>query len=157
MLESQKIEKPADDENRYLKRFEAEFHKIVKEISMLSESLPQYKSENESLRERIENIRGWAEAASKVRYLKDTDHEAVLANLITQILKESDNLDELKPIIAEKQDVKATSDVLFQLLQTSRNVEMEEAFRGFDFYDNNPYKKEAEKRIAKIKKRNKCS
>ena len=142
-----------EDENRYLKRFEAEFNKILNEITVLSESIPQYKSENESLRERIQNMRRWAEAASKIRYLKGTDHEAVLANLITHILRESDNLDELKPIVSQEVDIKATSDELFQLLTTSRNVAMEEAFRGFDFYDNNPYKEVAEKKIAKINKK----
>jgi len=124
----------------------------MKEISMMSNIIPQYKSENESLRERLLNIRSWAEVASKIRYMPDTDADAVLANLITQILIETDKLDELKPIVKEP-DIKAVSDELFQMLSNSRNVELDEALSGFDFYDNNPLKKSAEKKIAKIKKK----
>jgi hypothetical protein len=147
------------DENRYLKRFEAEFNKILGEISMLSASLPQYKTENESLRERICNIRGWAEAASKIRYMKKTDHEAVLANLITHILQESDDLDKLKPITPPQVEIKSTSDELFKLLAQSRNVSMDEAFKGFDFYDNNPYDVYIGNGSVKVRKkrRKKCS
>ena len=140
------------DENRYLKRFEAEFHRILDEINMYSTVIPQYKTENESLRERIANIRGWAEAASKIRYMPHTDADAVLANLITQVLIESDKLDELKPVEQKVPDLRV-SDELFQMLSKSRNVKMDEAFEGFDFFDNNPYKKAAEKKIAKIQRR----
>jgi len=117
--------------------------------------IPQYKNEIDSLRERIANIRGWAEAASKIRYMPGTDADAVLANLITQVLLESDKLDELKPIIQKEPDTKTASEDLYQLLTASRSVAMDEAFQGFEFYDNNPYKKIAEKKIAKIQKRKK--
>jgi len=143
------------DENRYLKRFESEFHAILNEITMYSSVIPQYKDENASLRERIANIRGWAEAASKVRYQSGADVDAVLANLITQILLESDKMDELKPVTPKPVDKKNISEDLYQLLTTSRNVAMDEAFQGFDFYDNNPHKKEAERKIQKIQKRKK--
>ena len=140
-------------EDRYLQRFEAEFLKIMDEISMYSSVLPQYKTENESLRERITNIRGWAEAASKIRYMPDTDLDAVMANLITQILAETDKIDELKPIVQKEPDIKAVSDELFQMLGSGKSIALDEAFRGFDFFDNNPYKKSAEKKLEKIKKK----
>jgi hypothetical protein len=149
------IEETQDEnaENRYLKRFEQEFKNIVKEIGLLSMVVPEYKNENDSLRERIENIREWAEVASKIRYLPDADTDAVLANLITQILIETDNLDQLKPI-TKMPDLKSVEGDLFSILATTKNIEMDEAFCGFDFYENNPYKKSAEKKIAKMKKKN---
>lgn len=127
----------------------------MNEISTYSSVIPQYKSENDSLRERLLNVRDWAEAASKARYLPGTDPDAVLANLIAQILVESDKIDELKPVVSEPEKNKDASNDLFELLTYSRGVAMDEAFQGFDFFDNNPYKKQAEKKIAKIQKRNK--
>jgi len=144
----------SDLENKYLRRFEIEFRAIVDEINTLSNALPQYKDENASLRERIDNIRCWTNVASKKRYNKDADPDAILANLITHVLTETDNVDALKPTIKEP-DTKIISDDLFKMLSHSQNINLEEAMRGFDFYDNNPYKTKAEKRIAKIKKRNK--
>jgi hypothetical protein len=140
-------------ENSFLTRFEAEFRKIMDEINTYSSVIPQYKTENESLRERIDNIRAWAEAASKLRYMPDADADAVLANLITHILAESDNLSELKPAAPSKQELRNTSNELFQMLSNSRNVEIDEAFKGFDFFEENPYKRAAEKKIAKIKRK----
>jgi len=139
------------DENRYLKRFEAEFRSIMSEIDSMTNIIPQYKNENESLRERISNIRGWAEVASKIRYMNNADADALLANLISQILMETDKLDELKPINREP-DIKGATDDLYQLLTKSKAVDMESAFAGFDFYDNNPLKQKAEKKIKKMKK-----
>jgi hypothetical protein len=142
----------SDYENRYLERFEQEFRNIMSEINLLSNVVPQYKTENESLRERIGNIREWAEVASKIRYMPKTDADAVLANLITQILRETDNLNELKPI-AKVQEMKTISEDLFHILSTAKNVDLDEAFRGFDFYENNPFKNAAEKKIARIKRK----
>jgi len=143
-------------EDEYLKRFEDEFRRIRDEISLYSVVIPQYKNENESLRERLKNIREWVENASKMRYLPsyESDTEAVLASLITNILIETDNLDELKPIIQKPQEITET-DRLFQLIGHRNNIEMDEAFSGFDFFENNPYKKAAEKKIAKYQKRKK--
>jgi len=80
----------------------------------------------------------------------------VLANLITHILAESDNLSELKPVTAPtKKELKDASNELFQMLSNGRKVELNEAFEGFDFFEQNPYKKAAEKKIAKCKRKNK--
>ena len=143
------------DENRYLKRFEVEFRAIMDEVGMYTSVIPQYKNENESLRERLNNIREWVEAASKTRYLPKADVDAILAKLITNVMMECNNLEELKPVIPKESDIKAASDELFQMLSNSRSVQMEEAFKGFDFYDNNPYKNKAEKKIAKLQKKTK--
>jgi len=148
-------ETPNTDENRYLKRFEAEFRAIMQEVSMYTSVIPQYKSENESLRERLCNIREWVEAASKIRYMSGTDSDAVLANLIANVLPECTDLQELKPTTPKEPDIKSASEELFNMLVNSRNVAMDEAFEGFEFFENNPYKKVAEKKIAKIQKRKK--
>ena len=153
----------------YIKRLDDDFQLILKshtdrlenvkhniaelatELNQYSQVVPQYKSEIESLRERLENIRGWAAEASKARYEK-TDKEAGLANFITQILSESDKLDQLKPVdppIVKPIDVED----FFEILASSRDVKLEEALAGFDFFDDNPYKAEAEKRLAKIKRK----
>ena len=153
-------------EDEYLKRFEDEFARIRDEVNMYSDVLPRYKSENESLRERLRNIRTWVEDASKMRYLPsditidannmptEADAEAVLASLVTNILLETDNLDELKPTF-QHEKIKTVSDTLYELLGKRNNIEIDEAFQGFDFYEDNPYKKAAEKKIAKLNKRHK--
>jgi len=148
------LEKMTSDENRYLKRFEMEFRSIIDEIGALQTALPQYKTAVESLRERLDNIRGWVEVASKIRYMQDADPDAVLANLIAQILIETDDLDKLKPVVKEP-DLETTSNDLFKLLGKSNSIDLDDAMSGFDFYDNNPYKKSAEKKIAKIKRKQK--
>jgi len=140
-------------EDKYLRRFELEFKAIVDEISTLSTALPKYKDENASLRERIQNIRDWAEVASRIRYKKGADPDAILAELISKIFSETENIEKLKPLAVEP-EIKNISDDLFKMLSHSKNIDLEEALKGFDFYDNNPYREKAEKKIAKIKKRN---
>jgi len=135
-------------ENRYLERFEQEFKKIMDEVSMYSQVIPQYKSENESLRERINNIREWVEIASKMRYLPNTDPDAVLANLITNILPECNKIEDLKPV-TQAPDIKTASDELFHILASSRNIELDEAFEGFDFFEIIHSKKRQKKRSQK--------
>jgi len=118
--------------------------------------IPKYKSEIESLRERLFNIRSWAEAASKIRYMKNTDIDAILANLIAQVLLETDNLDELKLVEPEEPTKTVDGEGFFEVLASCQNVKLEDALSGFDFYDNNPYKISAEKKLAKIEKKKKA-
>jgi hypothetical protein len=125
-------------EDKYLKRFETEFQTIFNEISMFS---------NKVLREHLANIRGWAEAAENIRAMQDADVGAVLDNLIAQIKIETDKIGDARQVAAEKKDE------LTQLLSKARNVEITEAFEGFDFYDNNPLKRKAEKKIAKLERK----
>jgi len=143
-----------DFENKYVKRFEKEFRTIMGEIKVIKDVIPQFKTENESLRERIHNIRQWAEVASKVRYQSDANADAVLANLITQILLETDNVEELKPVLKEAV-IHHVSDEIFTMLNHAPNQSLEEAMQGFDFYENNPYKKIADKKIKKFEKKKK--
>jgi predicted RNase H-like nuclease (RuvC/YqgF family) len=158
----------------YLKRLDDDFAAILKshteklgnvkrsitelanEIGDYSQVIPQYKSEIESLRERLENIRRWAEAASKIRYMQDADTDAVLANLITQVLIESDKIHELKPVIPVKTKP-IDGDNFFEILASGKNIKLDEVLKGFDFYDNNPYKVKAEKKLARIEKKKRKS
>jgi len=160
--------------DHYLQRLDDDFQAILKSNNQRLENvkrnitelaveigqythvvIPKYKSEIESLRERLFNVRGWSEAASKIRYLKNTDVDAILANLIAQILLETDNLDELKLVEPEEPAKPVDGEGFFEVLASCKNVKLEDALQGFDFYDNNPYKKTAMKKLAKIEKKKK--
>jgi len=140
----------------YIKRLEDDFHAIIqnnkeklehvrRNLSEMTRDLPQYKTEIESLRERLLNIRENANRASEARYLKDAEPEVLLANLITQVLDETSDMEKLKPVIA----VPGQND-FFEILAGSKELKLDEALEGFDFFDNNPYKDRAEKKLAKI-------
>jgi len=142
----------------YLQRLDDDFRAIIenqkRNITDLAREMGEFKSEIESLRERLHNIRGWTEAASKIRYLPNTDPDAILANLIDQVLLESNNIAELKPVHPTKVE-QLESEEVFDILAKARDVKIEEAFEGFDFYENNPYKESAEKKLAKMEKKKK--
>jgi len=141
-------------ERDYTKRLEDAFKRIMTGYAGV---VPQYKSDIESLRERLINIREFANRASSVRYLKDAKPEVILANLITQILSEADEMDKLKPVrpVCSAADEKKAED-FFEVLAGSRELKLDEALSGFEFFDNNPYRVKAEKRLAKIEsKKNK--
>ena len=132
-----------DSTNDYIGRLEEAFQRIM---SGYREVVPQYKSDIESLKERLINIREFANVASKARYLKDAQPEIILANLITKILAESDEIDKLKPVrsMCEETD-------FFEVLAGTKELKLDEALSGFEFFDNNPYRIKAEKRLAKMK------
>jgi len=172
MFEQEKNGYKRSEVDHYIKRLDDDFQNILKshterledvkrniadiakELNTFNAVVPKYKSEIDSMRERLENIRGWAAAASKARYIKNTDLEALLANFITQVLVESDKIHELKPVVAsEKKQI--NNDDFFEILATSKDIKLEDALEGFDFYDNNPYKEKAEKNLAKINKKKK--
>jgi hypothetical protein len=121
----------SDLEQKYLKRFEIEFRSIIDEITTLSSAIPQFKDENAMLRDRINNIK-------KICLGVDNPDETIL-----KIFRETKNI------------VKPTQNTELDKILSQTPVDLDEAMRGFDFYDNNPYKSKAEKKIAKIKKRNK--
>ena len=132
------------------------------ELKQYDEVFPEFKSEIESLRERLQNIRQYANSASEARYLASNDPEIILANLIMQTLEESSNLEALKPIKTPKKKKRAStegnpdeiSDVdFFELLASSKELKLDEALAGFEFFDNNPFKKNAEKKLQKIDKK----
>ena len=135
---------------------------LTVELNEYSQVVPQYKSEIESLRERLLNIRRWANNASEARYLKQ-DVDAILAGLVTQVLAETDKLEELKPVIAAQTEGETTVNVrplnpddFFEILATNKNLKLDEALSGFDFFDNNPFRQKAEKKLKKIEaKKNK--
>ena|GEM_PF-1007640 len=141
----------------FIKRLESDFQSIIKRnteklehtqknLREITLSVPQYKTEIESLRERLEIIRDCANKASEARYLKDAQPEVLLANLVAKVLTETADMEKLKPVIAELDE----GDFL-QILAGTRELKLGDALEGFDFFDNNPYKGKAEKRLAKIK------
>jgi len=134
----------------YTKRLEDAFTRIMQGYR----EVPQYKSDIESLRERLVNIRNFTNRASSARYLKDAQPEVILANLITQILSEADEINVLKPVRQTSQTAgdKAAKD-FFEILAGSKELKLDEALSGFEFFDNNPYRIKAEKRLEKIKRK----
>ena len=95
------------------------------------------------LRARLVNVRNMANAASQARYLATQTHEVILANLIMQVLNETNMSNESF----------SEDSFFFDVLASSRELKLEEALEGFEFFDNNPYKEKAEKYLARIKKR----
>ena len=170
MFEQERNGYKREEVDRYLQQLDDDFQNILKshterldnvkrnitdlavEIGEYTQVIPQYKSEIESLRERLENIRGWVEAASKLRYMKNTDADAVLANLITQVMEESDKIEELKPITPPVKVKPKECEEFFEILASSGEITLDDALKGFDFYDDNPYKSKAEKTLAKLEK-----
>ena len=96
------------------------------------------------LRARLYAVRDMANAASQSRYLATQTHEVILANLIMQVLNET-NLE------SSPQDDE--NSFFFDVLASSKELKLEEALEGFEFYDNNPYKEKAEKYLARIKRK----
>ena len=143
----------------YIERLEVDFRAIIKNnaekiehiknnLSEVTQIVPQYKTEIESLKERLVNIRECTNRASEARYLKDAEPEVLLANLIMQVLEETSAMEKLKPVVTTIDD----SD-FFEILAGSRELKLDEALEGFEFFDNNPYKLKAEKKLAKIQAR----
>ncbi|MDR0975765.1 MAG: hypothetical protein LBM01_02285 [Christensenellaceae bacterium] len=91
---------------------------------------------------RLANIYATAVEASRKRYLKQGDTEALLANLIATVLKEAGGASEGEEAF----------DIL-QELASLEKVSLDETLAGFEFYDKNPYKKKAEKRLARLRKK----
>lgn len=133
----------------YTRRLEDAFKRIMEGYR---DVVPQYKSDIESLRERLVNIKEFANRASSARYLKDAKPEVILANLITQILLEADEMDKLKPVRSASglSGSKKVED-FFEVLAGTKELKLDEALSGFEFFDNNPFRIKAEKRLAKIK------
>ena len=157
MFEVEKNGYKKNDVDYYIKRLEDDFQAIIKSnseklaytkqnLKEITQTVPQYKSEIESLRERLSNLRDCANRASEARYLKDAQAEVLLANLIAKVLTESADLEKLKPVIAEEGE-----DDFLQILASTKELKLGDALEGFDFFDNNPYKTKAEKKLEKIK------
>lgn len=88
-------------------------------------------------------IQGFVNRASEARYLATQSAEVILATLIMQVMAElSGNTD-------------ATGPEFFDNLAYAKDLTLEKALVGFEFFDNNPLKKKAEKRLAKLMKKRK--
>ena len=157
MFEVEKNGYKKNDVDYYIKRLEDDFHTIIQRnceklentkqnLKEITRAVPQYKTEIESLRERLSNLRDCANKASEARYLKDAQPEVLLANLIAKVLTESSDLEKLKPVVASENE-----EDFLQILASTKELKLDDALEGFDFFDNNPYKTKAEKKLEKIK------
>jgi hypothetical protein len=133
-------------------------NELTVELNEYATAVPQFKSEIDSLRERLYNIMGYANRASEQRYLQDAQSEVILAHLIMQILDETADIDELKPLVSDLESGLLNGDDFFDILANNKELKLDEALSGFDFFDNNPFRQSAERRLAKIeRKKNKWS
>ena len=159
MFEAEKNGYKKTEVDYYIRRLEDDFRAILENnaqklehtranLKQVTQVVPQFKSEIESLRERLENIRDCANQTSESRYLDGAKPEVLLANLITTVLDETAEMEKLKPVIEEVAD-----DDFFEILAGSKELKLAEALQGFEFYDNNPYKAKAEKKLVKIKEK----
>lgn len=140
-----------DQVDSYIKRLDDEFQGIMKNqacrFGLLRENVAALGNE---LEERLTKIREYANAASEQRYLKG-DCEMILANLIMQVLEETDKTLGAQSTVQKVED-------FFEVLAANRELKLDEALEGFDFFDNNPYKAKCEKKLAKLeRKRNRGS
>ena len=86
--------------------------------------------------EKLEKIENLASQISTQRYTPNYNPEVCLANLLNVIL--SKDIDE------------TLQNDFFQLLNQERNTNLTEALNDFDFFLDNPYRKKAEKILAKF-------
>jgi len=122
--------------NEILRRFDEGFSTIVKQTTVTYTT-------DFGTQSKLDKIIDATNRASKERYLTSNDHEAILARLIMQIYSVTDT----------PAEVFHKSDSFFEILTNSKETELDKIFNGFEFYDNNPYREIAERRLEKIKKR----
>ena len=95
--------------------------------------------------DQISLIKEFVGEASRARYLNTADPEAILANLIAQLLSA------LNP----QHDCTKNQKDFLSVLATQETAPLDSSLKGFEFYENNPYRTKAEKRLAKLKKKRK--
>ena len=127
-----------------LSQFDESFAAILKQTVTVKTEV--FESRNhKDVQERLDKILEATNQASRERYL-NSDHEAILARLIMTIYGTEKEL----PVPAVEYH---KSDSFFEILTNSRKDEVEEVFSHFDFYNQNPYREIAQRRLDKIKKR----
>jgi len=90
---------------------------------------------------KLQKILGYTNVASSARYLATNTAEVILANLIVQILSEIEG------------DGSLDENLIRALYNEENNLGLEEALETFEFYRNNPFREEAERRLAKLEQR----
>ena len=129
-----------------LRKFDEEFSSIIKQTVTIKTEV--FDSKNAAdLQEKLDKIIAATNSASKERYLSSNDHEAILARLIMQVYSAVDNKEKVDDEVFQK------SESFFEILTNSREVELERVFSDFDFYQDNPYREIAERRLAKLQKK----
>ena len=131
--------------NPILSQFDESFAAILKQTVTVKTEVFQNRSHKE-VQERLDKILEATNLASRERYL-NSDHEAILARLIMSIYGTEENA--AQPDTEEYHK----SESFFEILTNARKDEVEEVFSAFDFYNQNPYREIAQRRLDKIKKR----
>ena len=126
----------------FIRRFDEDFSTMVKTKPESKVIQMKHVPLSEVLQRRINRIREFTDQASKERYLAKNDSEVILANLIMQILCET-----------EKEFGAYEGDFFDTLATTNKETVLDEVLVGFEFYDNNPYREEAERNLEKIKRK----
>lgn len=126
--------------------YEAEYYPTSEPGGLVSKSV---------LQEKLDRILTATNNASRERYLSNNDHEAILARLIMQIYSVTEDEDEGCPACSDESEgeVFHKSDSFFEILTSARETELEKVLSGFDFYENNPYREMAERRLEKLRRR----
>ena len=131
----------------YIQRFDQDWAEIcgeVKGVTNCRTSLHEHTdnpSDSDEVYDKLGKIRDFTNQASQARYLATHDSEVILANLIMQILNQTDG--------------EGCDDIVehFNFWENSKDLKLEEALVGFEFYDNNPHRERAEKMLAKLNRK----
>jgi len=149
-----------ESQNDYLKRLEEDFQRIKKNFAAVNwqeqgreqvqeqeqiREIPQRNAEIESYKKRFSALRKCANRTSSARYLKGAQSEVLLANLITQVLAVTDDSRDVEFSEANNHDPD-----FFEVLASTKELKLDKALEGFEFFDNNPFKTKAERKLAKI-------
>ena len=129
----------------YVEMFDAEFSRITGDVSECRGDILSPVEPSNDLQ--IQKILEITNKASYERYMYNATPEVILANLILQILA-----------IINGEEVSTTSlssagNQVFQALSQSKKFNLDEACEGFEFYENNPLRAQAEKAIARLRKK----
>jgi len=128
------------NDNHYLERFDTEFKNIFPNTISVTHNRQCKSFTSTNLSKRLENIKIITNRASRMRYMASQEPEVILATLINQILEEINGVEKENEFFAE-------------LSSTPKDVTLDNILVGFEFYDNNPFRIEAEKRLEKLRRK----
>jgi len=99
---------------------------------------------NAELTDRLDYIRDITNDASAARYMGAYDTDIILNDLISKVL---DAVEGVEP------EVESATQEFFTAMLKAPQKELEQIFEGFEFYENNPYKDQAERALAKLRRK----
>jgi len=130
-----------DQMDYFIRRFDEDFLTLTKQKTDSKIIQMAHIPLHEVYKRRLDKIREYTNQASRERYLAKDESEVILANLIMKVLMETE------------QEFGSETDDFFDELASSKDAELDEILSGFEFYDNNPFREIAERRLEKIKRK----